>query len=287
MKHLIVSVVLGSLILASSVRAEDQEKAERHARREAKAAAAAESSQRSSGERAYHQPRQNVQQTFANRGGYQPVQRTPQRQQYTAPQQLERNRVLRSDANARIQARELYRQNLRSPQSPSANVPSQIHDSNLNGRTATFTPEERAARRAARQQNQQLVNRTSFVEAAARHGHDHHDRNWWRNHCTRFVLIGGGYYAWDAGYWYPAWGYDNSYSYYAYEGPIYAYDDLPPDQVVANVQAALQQDGYYDGDVDGDLGPLTRVALGRYQRDHGLLITSAVDEPTMASLGLL
>jgi len=45
---------------------------------------------------------------------------------------------------------------------------------------------------------------------------------------------------------------------------------LPPDQAIANVQATLQQQGYYRGEVDGELGPLTRAALANYQRDHGL-----------------
>jgi hypothetical protein len=113
-----------------------------------------------------------------------------------------------------------------------------------------------------------------------------HDHNWWRSHHSRIVLIGGGYYYWDGGWWYPAWGYDNAYSYYPYDGPIYAYNDLPPDQVVANVQTALQQEGYYQGEVDGMLGPLTRAALADYQRDHGLYTTAAIDEPTLSSLGM-
>jgi peptidoglycan hydrolase-like protein with peptidoglycan-binding domain len=61
---------------------------------------------------------------------------------------------------------------------------------------------------------------------------------------------------------------------------------LPPDQVVANVQTALQEQGYYHGEVDGLLGPLTRAAIADYQRDQGLYITSAIDEPTLASLGM-
>jgi peptidoglycan hydrolase-like protein with peptidoglycan-binding domain len=99
------------------------------------------------------------------------------------------------------------------------------------------------------------------------------------------VLIGGGWYYWNAGFWYPAWGYEPTQVYYPYDGPIYGYNDLPPDQVVANVQEALQAQGYYHGEVDGMLGPLTRAALADYQRDHGLYTTSAIDEPTMASLG--
>ncbi|PYK07128.1 MAG: hypothetical protein DME66_02230 [Verrucomicrobia bacterium] len=112
-----------------------------------------------------------------------------------------------------------------------------------------------------------------------------HERNWWRNHYNRVVFVYGGWYAWNGGYWIPAWGYDPG-AYYAYDGPIYAYNNLPPDQVVANVQSALQQQGYYQGEVDGLLGPLTRAAVADYQRDHGLYMTSAIDRPTLASLGM-
>src|SRR5216117_748257 len=112
-----------------------------------------------------------------------------------------------------------------------------------------------------------------------------HERNWWRNHYNRVVFVYGGWYAWNAGYWIPAWGYDSN-AYYAYDGPIYAYNNLPPDQVIANVQTALQQQGYYQGEVDGLLGPLTRSAVANYQRDHGLYITSAIDRPTLSSLGM-
>jgi hypothetical protein len=112
-----------------------------------------------------------------------------------------------------------------------------------------------------------------------------HDRVWWISHHTRIVFVFGGWYFWDAGYWCPAWGYEPN-AFYAYDGPIYAYNDLDPGQVVANVQAALQAQGYYHGEVDGLLGPLTRAALADYQRDHGLYTTAAIDQPTLASLGL-
>ena len=112
-----------------------------------------------------------------------------------------------------------------------------------------------------------------------------HDRVWWRSHYNRVVFVYGGWYYWNAGWWYPAWGYAPN-SYYAYDGPIYAYNSLPPDQVVANVQAALQAQGYYQGEVDGLLGPLTREAIAGYQRDHGLYTTAAIDEPTLNSLGM-
>lgn len=114
----------------------------------------------------------------------------------------------------------------------------------------------------------------------------HHNRVWYTSHYDRVVIVGGGYYYWDAGYWYPAWGYDPAFSLYVYDGPIYSYDNLPPDQVVVNVQTQLQDEGYYTGEVDGQVGPQTRDALGAFQADHNLEVTSAIDEPTVEALGL-
>ena len=114
-----------------------------------------------------------------------------------------------------------------------------------------------------------------------------HDRGWYTGRYSRIVLIGGGYYFFNAGYWYPAWGYAPAQQYYAYDGPIYAgREAAPPDQVIANVQSSLQEMGYYTGEVDGLLGPLTREALNGYQADNDLTVTGAIDEPTLASLDL-
>ena len=128
--------------------------------------------------------------------------------------------------------------------------------------------------------------RRSFAEASRRYDHARHDRNWWRSHYSNIVLVDGGYYYWDSGYWYPAWGYDPSYDTYPYDGPIYGFDGLNPDQVVADVQAQLQREGYYNGPVNGILDPPTQAAIAYYQRDHNLAITSVVDAATVTSLGL-
>jgi len=136
-------------------------------------------------------------------------------------------------------------------------------------------------RRIEGSQNWQGSNYTVFRNYRS----EWHDRNWWGSRYNRVVFVLGGWYYWNAGWWYPAWGYDPG-AYYPYDGPIYGYKDLPPDQVIANAQAALQQQGYYHGEVDGLLGPLTRAAVADYQRDHGLYITSAIDRPTLSSLGL-
>jgi hypothetical protein len=115
-----------------------------------------------------------------------------------------------------------------------------------------------------------------------------HDHDWWHNHYGRnLVLIGGGWYFLNPlGFWAPAWGYNPAQAYYPYNGPIYAYRNLPPDQVIANVQANLQEQGYYTGDVDGLLGPLTQEALVNFQNTNGLAPTGSIDEPTLDALGM-
>jgi hypothetical protein len=112
-----------------------------------------------------------------------------------------------------------------------------------------------------------------------------HNRSWWSSHYNRIIFVSGGWYFWDGGYWYPAWGYAPN-AYYPYDGPIYGYGNLTPDRIVVEVQTQLQRDGYYAGPVDGVLGRMTRQAIAAFQADHGLAITSTVDEPTLSTLGL-
>src|SRR5437868_7615992 len=130
------------------------------------------------------------------------------------------------------------------------------------------------------------IKQGSYAEALQRYWRAPHDRRWWDRHFTTIVFVGTGYYYWDAGYWYPAWGYDPVYDYYDYDGPIYTYGNLLPDQVILNVQRALKQLGYYAGALNGSLGPVSRQALAYFQRDIGLNVTGAIDGPTVASLGL-
>jgi len=56
--------------------------------------------------------------------------------------------------------------------------------------------------------------------------------------------------------------------------------------VIANVQTALQNAGYYFGAITGSLSFETRAALANFQRDYGLPISGAIDEPTVQTLGL-
>ena len=135
-------------------------------------------------------------------------------------------------------------------------------------------------------QNNNTARTFTYDQARRNFSREHHNRSWWRSRYNRIVLFGGGYYYWNDGYWYPAYGYDPYYSTYAYDEPIYGYNDLAPGQVIANVQTALQEQGYYRDAVDGLIGPNTRAALSAYQRDHGLPITAAIDGPTLQALGL-
>lgn len=127
----------------------------------------------------------------------------------------------------------------------------------------------------------------SYDEARRYHRRERRDRTWWRSNYSRFALFGGGYYYWDRGYWYPAYGYDPSYSTYTYDEPIYGYNQMEPRQVMVRVQRELRRDGYYRGAIDGLIGPMTRAALARFQRDNGLYVTRRIDGPTLAALGVV
>jgi hypothetical protein len=129
-------------------------------------------------------------------------------------------------------------------------------------------------------------NEVSFNVARSRIVRERHDRNWWHRHYSRIIFYGGGYWYWNAGWWYPAWGYSPYYNNYFYNGPIFGYGYASPFDVTAQVQRALAARGYYYGPIDGILGPGTRSAIQRYQIDHGLYATAAIDEPTLYRLGL-
>jgi Putative peptidoglycan binding domain len=153
----------------------------------------------------------------------------------------------------------------------------------------------RQQNRVRRERNATVVNhwrgeRFNTTNYVAFHNYhrEWHDRGWWRSHYNRIIFVGPGWgwWAWSGGYWYPAWGFQVGFN-YPYYGPIYGYSDLTPSQIVVNVQAQLQRDGYDPGPVDGVLGPMTRRAIADFQVDHGLVITSTIDRPTLVTLGLV
>ncbi len=156
------------------------------------------------------------------------------------------------------------------------------HDPVTRSQPETQDPVENMARTKSGNRSDRL----SYSDAFRRHRHEWHNRDWWYNNCDTIVFVTTGYYFLDGSYWYPAFGYDPLTSYYDYDGPIYTYGNLLPDEVITNVQVALQDAGYYFGPITGSLSFETRAALANFQRDYGLPISGAIDEPTVEMLGL-
>ena len=121
------------------------------------------------------------------------------------------------------------------------------------------------------------------------HGHRCHFRNgFW------FIYDPFLFYPYGYGYGYYPYG---SYADGAYYDYSYASDQYAPDananqseygtgSQVSNVQSALAREGYYDGAIDGRLGPATQKALRRFQRDHGLPVTGGVTRGVIEALRL-
>jgi peptidoglycan hydrolase-like protein with peptidoglycan-binding domain len=58
-------------------------------------------------------------------------------------------------------------------------------------------------------------------------------------------------------------------------------------EMVRQVQAKLQQDGYYkQGAVDGLWGSGTEMAVQNFQRDHNLPVTGKLSLPTLQALNV-
>jgi len=55
-------------------------------------------------------------------------------------------------------------------------------------------------------------------------------------------------------------------------------------ELAVDVQRALRRDGYYYGDIDGDIGPESRAAIREYQRDRGLSATGRIDTALLRAL---
>jgi peptidoglycan hydrolase-like protein with peptidoglycan-binding domain len=54
--------------------------------------------------------------------------------------------------------------------------------------------------------------------------------------------------------------------------------------LVSEIQVELQRRGYYQGRVDGLVGPLTRSAVASFQRDAGLAVTGSVGSGVLNDL---
>ena len=58
------------------------------------------------------------------------------------------------------------------------------------------------------------------------------------------------------------------------------------DQLVENVQQALKDEGFYYGEVNGDMNANLTAAIRRYQIRNGLQVTADLNDETLQSLGL-
>jgi putative peptidoglycan binding protein len=274
MKRILALTFCLGLGLATVVHADDKDK--KHAKREAKAAGVSQHN-------AVRAAKQNANYQRSLQHGARIQQRTLAHQNQNALRFQRQKAKIQQNNNAEISARNWKHGNRNTI------VANQDNPRNWKrGNHNTIVGNQNNP--VVRQHNNVTVrNRNSWYEASRRFNwRERHDRSWWRHHHgnTRFVLFGGGYYFWDNNYWYPAYGYDPAYSRYTYDEPIYGYNNYDPGQVISNVQIQLQNEGYYDGEVDGQIGPMTREALARYQADHGLYVTRAIDEPTLEALGL-
>jgi hypothetical protein len=264
MKRILALAFCLGLALTQVVHADDKDKNKKHAKREAKATASQHNAVRAAKQNANYQ---------------RSVQHSARIQQRTQAQQNQ-NALHFQHKQAKIQQRN---------NAAELNARNWKHGNHNNAAELNARNWTQNNNRVITRNNVTVRNRNSWYEASRRFNwHEHHDRDWWRHHHsnTRFVIFGGGYYFWDNNYWYPAYGYDPAYSSYTYDEPIYGYNSYEPGQVIANVQRELQREGYYYGDIDGLIGPMTRSALARYQADHGLYVTRAIDEPTLEALGL-
>ena len=88
-------------------------------------------------------------------------------------------------------------------------------------------------------------------------------------------------------------GYGYGWPYYgsAYYGQSYYEGEDAPSaregrhSLASDVQAELADRGFYHGEVDGILGPMSREAIRQYQARNGLPVTGEINERLLRSLG--
>lgn len=123
-------------------------------------------------------------------------------------------------------------------------------------------------------------------------GHNGNDRQYYTSRpSSTFVLSLGTGYA-GRGYYY---GPPNSAYYYERSDVRYfATREAAPREYYGNeghgyntaVQRELSRRGYYNGSIDGAIGPQSSRAIARYQRDNGLRQTGTINQGLVRSLGV-
>lgn len=173
----------------------------------------------------------------------------------------------------------------------------------FNSRTYSRSSTRSAAANRTLTNRSQGFNRERVVARYSANWHRNWDRgrdHFWNGHRCHFR--NGFWFIYDPFLLYPyGYGYDSyPYDYYAdgtYYDNGYGTDQYAPEtspnqpeydagSQVGNVQSALAREGYYDGAIDGRLGPATEKALRRYQRDHGLPVTGGINRAVIEALQL-
>jgi len=61
---------------------------------------------------------------------------------------------------------------------------------------------------------------------------------------------------------------------------------MQADQLVESVQQALKDEGFYYGEVNGDMNANVTAAIRRYQIRKGLQVSGELNDETLRSLGI-
>ena len=126
-----------------------------------------------------------------------------------------------------------------------------------------------------------------------RHGNfRRNDDRFFRHHrhfFNDFDFVAFGFPYW----WYPDYGYvgngypNDEYSdEYAYNDSAPVYDDHYWQDLAMKVQSALSRRGYYDGPIDGVIGPDSSRAIRAFQEAQGLPATGRIDSNVLRPLKL-
>lgn len=123
------------------------------------------------------------------------------------------------------------------------------------------------------------------------HRHHHGSSSWYHSQPrSTFSLSFGSGYA-GRGYYYGPPGASYYYrqpgvTYYRSRDSYHGSPSYRSGSLDYSVQRELARRGYYRGPLDGDIGPMSRSAIARYQRDRGLSVTGSITSSLLRSLGL-
>jgi hypothetical protein len=139
-----------------------------------------------------------------------------------------------------------------------------------------------------------MMSRTSQVTPTYRYGGTrYYGGTQYYSGGTRYYYGGGFSYPYygNYSYWpysyYGYYPYSNYGDYYPYS---YSYYNEPAygckASMVAQVQRRLGELGYYQGVIDGRMGPMTRAAISAFESRHNLVVDAAINPQLLARLGL-